>query len=327
MAGTARSRSWRTFAAVFMGYYDRSYGRRPFFGSANSALITLIAINMIIFIALAFAQAIFMLKAANGNEGIAQFRQEFLSLFTLPADLHSLGSRPWAPLSYMFVHSDFWHIFSNMLWLWTFGYILQDLTGDRKLFPVYLYGGLAGALAFVATFNLAPALKEQLPYASLLGASAGTMAIAVAATVIAPGYRIFPMLAGGIPLWVITGIYLVIDLATLPFNNIGGHISHLAGALMGFLFMYFFRMGYDWGEWMSTFWDWLTNLFNPDRPSRKRKAREELFYRSGSEPFVRTPNVTEKKIDEILDKIHQQGYAALSEEEKDLLKRASEKDA
>ena len=85
-------------------------------------------------------------------------------------------------------------------------------------------------------------------------------------------------------------------------------------------------MGYDWGEWMSTFWDWLTNLFNPDRPSRKRKAWEELFYPVRN-PCVVRPTSPKRKIDEILDKIHQRGYAALSEEEKDLLKRASEKDA
>ena len=62
-------RSWRTFAADFMrGYYDRSYGR-PFFGSANSALITLIAINMIILSRWLLRRRSFMLKAANGNEG------------------------------------------------------------------------------------------------------------------------------------------------------------------------------------------------------------------------------------------------------------------
>ena len=36
------------------------------------------------------------------------------------------------------------------------------------------------------------------------------------------------------------------------------------------------------------------------------------------------PNVSQKRIDEILDKINQQGYRFLTDEEKEILKRASE---
>ncbi|HLG39701.1 MAG TPA: rhomboid family intramembrane serine protease, partial [Chitinophagaceae bacterium] len=206
-------------------------------------------------------------------------------------------------------------------------YILQDLTGNRKIFPVFLYGGLAGGLAFILSYNFLPALKGQLAISTALGASAGVMAIAVAATFIAPGYRIFPMLNGGIRLWIITAIYLIIDLATIPGGNPGGHIAHLAGAATGFLYMYFFRMGHDWGEWMNNFWDWLTNLFNPDKPKKGKKLiKEELFYKATTKPYKKTPNVTAQKVDEILDKISQEGYDSLSDEEKDLLKRASQDD-
>jgi membrane associated rhomboid family serine protease len=309
-----------------MAYYDKGYKRRSILGQGNSALITLIAINLIIFVIFAFVQAIYYLKSENGEGARTAFENGFLNLFTLPADFHKIGTRPWTIITHMFVHAGFWHVFANMLWLWMFGYILQDLTGDRKIFPVFLYGGLAGGIAFVLSFNFFPALKNDLPVATALGASAGVMAIAVAATFIAPGYRIFQMLNGGIPLWIITSIYVIIDLATIPVSNPGGHIAHLAGATTGFLYMYFFRMGHDWGEWMNNFWDWLTNLFNPDKPKKKKFIKEELFYKSTAKPYKKTPNVTEQKIDEILDKIHQKGYDSLSEEEKDLLKRASQND-
>jgi hypothetical protein len=150
------------------------------------------------------------------------------------------------------------------------------------------------------------------------------MAIAVAATFIAPGYRIFPMLMGGIPLWVITSLYVIIDLATIPISNPGGHIAHLGGAATGFLFMYSFRRGYDWGEWMNNFWEWFTNLFNPDKPKKNKLIKDELFYKSSAKPYKKTPNVTEQRINEILDKISQKGFTSLTEEEKDLLKRASQ---
>jgi membrane associated rhomboid family serine protease len=307
-----------------MAYYEKQYQRRSLFSQGNSALITLIAINLIIFVIFAFIKAIYYLRFENGQQAVAAFDTGMLNWFTLPADINKIGTRPWTIITHMFVHTGLWHIFGNMLWLWMFGYILQDLTGNKKIVPVFLYGGLAGALAFVLAFNLSPALKPDLPAASALGASAGIMAIAVATTFIAPGYRIFPMLNGGIPLWVITSIYVIIDLATIPVSNPGGHIAHLAGAITGLLFMYSFRRGYDWGEWMNNFWDWFTNLFNPDKPKKGKVIKHELFYKSTAKPYKKTPNVTEQRVNEILDKISQKGYNSLSEEEKDLLKRASQ---
>jgi len=307
-----------------MSYYEREYGRRSLFSQGNSALLTLIAINLIVFVIFAFVQAIFHLKSENSAQAVTDFNNSVVSWLALPSDLNKIGSRPWTVFTHMFLHLDFWHIFGNMLWLWMFGYILQDLTGNRKLFPVFLYGAFAGGLAFVLAYNLSPALKPALPVASALGASAGIMAIAMATTFIAPGYRIFPMLAGGIPLWLITGIYVIIDLAAIPASNTGGHIAHLAGAFTGFLYMYSFRRGYDWGEWMNNFWDWFANLFNPDKPKKGVLVKQELFYKATSKPYKKTPNVTEQRINEILDKINQKGFNSLSDEEKDLLKRASQ---
>ncbi|MEI9806484.1 MAG: DUF6576 domain-containing protein [Bacteroidota bacterium] len=91
--------------------------------------------------------------------------------------------------------------------------------------------------------------------------------------------------------------------------------------------MYFYRQGYDWGGWINNFFDWVNNLFNPDKPGKGKVIKSELFYKSTSEPYKKTPNVTEQRIDEILDKISQKGYNSLTTEEKDLLKRASQKDS
>ena len=307
-----------------MAYYEKEYGRRSLFSQGNSALITLIAINLIIFVIIAFVRAIYYLRFENGSEAVAQFDSGVLSWIALPADLNKIAARPWTIVTHMFVHTGLWHIFGNMLWLWVFGYILQDLTGNRKIFPVFLYGALAGALAFILLYNLSPSQRPMMAVQSAIGASAGIMAIAVAATFIAPGYRIFPMLGGGIPLWVITMIYAIVDLATIPSSNTGGHVAHLAGAFTGFLFMFSFRRGYDWGEWMNDLWDWFTNLFNPDKPKKGKLVKQELFYKSSKKPYKKTPNVTEQRINEILDKISQKGYNSLSDEEKDLLKRASQ---
>lgn len=308
-----------------MSYHEQQYKRRLSLAQANNTLIVLIAINMIIFVILAFLLAVFYLNYDKADaRGI--FDARILGQFVLPAEFSKIGARPWTIFTHMFTHADVWHLLGNMLWLWVFGYIFLDLTGSRKIIPLYLYGGFIGALAFVLSYNFLPALRDSLPVASALGASAGVMAIAAGVTTISPGYRIFPMIMGGIPVWVLLVIYLIIDLASIPVSNPGGHIAHLAGALTGYLFIFFFRKGYDMSEWMNRFYDWVNNLFNPDKPKKGQNIREELFYKSDKQPFRRTPNITEQRVNEILDKISQKGFNSLSEEEKDILKRAASED-
>ena len=58
-----------------------------------------------------------------------------------------------------------------------------------------------------------------------------------------------------------------------------------------------------------------------------RLERDEFYYHvAGTQPYKKIPNITQKRIDEILDKINQQGYRYLTTEEKDILKRAAEEE-
>jgi membrane associated rhomboid family serine protease len=307
-----------------MSYHEKEYKQRLSLAQRHNALIVLISMNLVLFVILAFIKAVYFMNYEDNETASLFYQTRILNLFTLPAELNAIGSRPWTVLTYMFTHESVWHLLGNMLWLWVFGYILQDLTGNRKIFPIFIYGGLAGALSFVLAYNFLPALKPELAYQSMLGASAGAMAIAAAVTTLAPGYRIFPMLNGGIPIWILTVIYLVVDLATISQrDNTGGHIAHLAGALTGFLFILSFRRGVDWGGWMNNVYDWVNDLFNPDKPKKGKNIKKELFYKSETQPFLKKPNVTQQRVDEILDKINQHGYESLSDEEKELLRKAS----
>jgi hypothetical protein len=44
------------------------------------------------------------------------------------------------------------------------------------------------------------------------------------------------------------------------------------------------------------------------------------------QPFKKANIITQQRIDEILDKISQKGYHSLTEDEKEMLKRASQED-
>jgi membrane associated rhomboid family serine protease len=291
-------------------------------GQDGNSLVMLIAILAIVFCIFKFIWLVYQI--AQRNE--LAYEQNIFNWLVLPADFEKMMSRPWTLLSFMFMHKDVWDMLGNILWLWAFGYIFQDLTGNDKLIPVYLYGSFGAGLFFVLCYNVFPKLVPLAPSVTLMGASAGVMAIAIAATTLAPDYRIFPMINGGIPLWILTVVFVIVDLARMAGQNgPTGQFSHLAGAGVGFLFIYQMRRGRDWSNWINDFFYWISNLFNPDKQSWKKTAKTDLHYKAkGTPPYKKIPNITQKRIDEILDKINQQGYRFLTDEEKDILKRAAE---
>jgi membrane associated rhomboid family serine protease len=302
---------------------ERRYSQKVLLGKQGNALFTLIAITLVVFVLFAFLKAIWYFRFPK-DEAPLLFTRNIFNWLTLPASSETFFQRPWTLLTHMFIHDNVWRVFANMLWLWSFGYIMRELTGDRKIIPVFIYGGLAGAISFLLTNNLVDSLAATNASSFYSGASAGVMAIAVATTLISPNYRIFPMIAGGIPLWALTALFLITDLATVSITDTGNLLAHVAGGLMGFLFIALLRAGYDWSEWMNNFFDWFNNLFNPDKPKKGINVKEELFYSSNIAPFIKTPHVTQQRVDEILDKINQEGYGRLTEEEKQILRRAGE---
>ncbi|MER3498839.1 MAG: rhomboid family intramembrane serine protease [Chitinophagaceae bacterium] len=308
-----------------MSYNEKEYRRRLSLSEDGNALMMLIAINLVMFVLFTFLRVVYYITFQQPLADI-RFQADIYNNLALPSSLTALVHKPWTIITHMIYHYSVWHIISNMLWLWAFGYILQDLTGTRKLIPIYIYAALLGAAAFITAFHFIPSLNPLVDSANAVGASAGVMGVAIATTMIAPGYRIFPMLNGGIPLWVITMIFVIIDLATIPGNNSGGHIAHLGGALGGFLFIFFLRRGYDGSEWMNNVYDWFNNLFNPDKPKKGKRVKEQIFYKSKTQPYKKTLNLTQQRVDEILDKINQKGFSHLTEEEKEILKRASQED-
>ncbi len=302
-------------------YMDRRF-RKIRLGDDNNALMALIAINAIIFVCFGLIQVIYYISQSSSTA----FQYEILRWVIVPAKLTFLASKPWTVLSYMFVHVGFIYTVINMVWLWVFGSIFQDLSGNSKIIPVYIYGGIAGAVFFIATSYAFPNLRSQVEYSFMFGGNAGIMAVALATTTLAPDYRLFRMLNGGIPLWILTILYIIIDFTGS--GEASNHLAHLGGGLIGFLFIVSLRKGYDWSLWMNQLYNWFVNLFNPDKPvQQKQNIKEKVFYNTGGQkPFIKRPVITQQRIDEILDKINQKGFNYLSEEEKTILEKASETD-
>jgi membrane associated rhomboid family serine protease len=299
----------------------RTRKQRFTLGQPGNALMWLFALNVIFFLVLLTIRT----AISVDDHSYAIFYSQTINWFQLPASLNRLGERLWTIVSYMFSDIAPMRILSNMLWLWAFGSVFRNLTGNRRLVPVYLYGGLAGALFFILANYLIPSNTAVIDSSYLLGANAAVMAVAAAATMVSPGYRFFSHIAGGIPLWVLTMVYFVIDLSAVSDKPASQPISHIGGAVAGCLFVLLLRKNMDGAAWMNNLYNWFINLFNPDKKRTKDSVKEKVFYNTGGRnPYSKTANITEQRIDEILDKISQKGYDHLTREEKDILKRASE---
>ena len=306
-----------------MGYRDYLTQRKTSIWSDNNALLMLIILNVFAFIVLRFILAVYGLSYLRSED----YYQNIFQWFSMPAKFSTFITRPWTLISSNFTQLDIWLLLSNMFWLWTYGYIFQDLTGNRKVIPLYLYGGTIGAIVYLISYNVFPQMKVLADSQFYFGATTSIIAIAIGATVFSPGYRLFPMIGGGIPLWVMTLVYIIIDVFYLS-ERPGMFFPHLASAFMGFFFVHGLKRGEDWGEWMNKVYQWVSNLFSPKKKiAPRRPVKQEVFYNTrGHQPFKKTSNLTQQRIDEILDKINLKGYERLTEEEKELLRRASEED-
>jgi hypothetical protein len=192
-----------------------------------------------------------------------------------------------------------------------------------------LYGGIIGAGALLLSMNLIPRFAVTSAAYVYAGGGASVMAIAAAATMLAPFYRIFPMIGGGIPLWIITMVYVLIDLAGLAGMAFPYHLAHITGAGVGVLYIYLLRKGTDSGHWMHKIYNGFFQLFHSASIRRNNPSpkKEQHFYNTkGIKPFHKQPNITQQRIDTLLDKINQEGLDALTDEEKQFLKRAGEKE-
>ncbi|HUB59389.1 MAG TPA: rhomboid family intramembrane serine protease, partial [Puia sp.] len=142
-----------------MRVQEDSYRKHMVLGQDGNQLVQLVLANAVLFVILKFIWIVYLLNNLNP----AAYDANVLSWFELPGTIDKLSSRPWTVLTYMFSDRHVFRFVGNMFWLWCFGYILQDLTGNRKLIPIYLYGGVAGAFFFVLSYAIFPQLQSTAP--------------------------------------------------------------------------------------------------------------------------------------------------------------------
>ena len=237
---------------------------------------------------------------------------QYVSLSSNPSDLLW---KPWSVISYAFFHFDFFHILFNMLVLNFASQLFLTFFTQKQFFGLYLLGAIFGGAVFIATYYL---LNMSAP---MIGASAAIMAILMAATTYQPLMDVRLLLIGKVKLWHITAVLLILDLMQLRLGNMGGHISHLAGAFFGFVYIKALEGGTDMSVIVTKIIDFFVNGFrkSPSTPFKKVHKNYSKPVERRTTSRIVTKDKTQQQIDEILDKISQSGYDSLTKEEKDFL--------
>lgn len=269
--------------------------------------VRLVLINLGIFVTIMLFRLVLFIVNAGQIPGVFYTLTDGLSLAN---SWKLILFRPWTLITHMFFHTGFFHILINMLYLFWFGRVLENLLGNRKVLNTYILSGLAGALLY---FIFSRILYETTTYA--LGASAAVMGIAVAAATMAPDHEFQLLFIGRVKLKFLVLALVLLDLIMIPaMSNSGGHIAHIGGAIMGYVYIKLLYQGIDLGD--------INFKPNIKRPKFDVYVNEE---KKSSNPANPRKQKTQDRIDEILEKIKLSGYESLTQEEKDFLYEASKK--
>lgn len=221
-----------------MSYY--SYERGGFMSSVPTAVKNLIIINVLVMI----------MTALNED-----FMYEKFALFYPTSPFFHW----WQPVTHMFMHGGFWHLFFNMYTLWIFGSQLERVWGARKFLVFYFVTGLGAALvhtgvewlqmqnwlAEAAAGSYAAQVSiHTLKMTPTVGASGAIYGVLMGYAMLYPDAvmaLVFPPIAMKAKWFVL--IFGAIELMT-GVTGMGGniaHFAHLGGLIFGYLLMLYWK--------------------------------------------------------------------------------------
>ena len=176
----------------------------------------------------------------------------------------------WQPITYMFLHANFSHIFFNMFAVWMFAPVIEREWGARRFIIYYLVCGLGAAAIQEAVWSLmlmnlsshygAEYIAQYAVMLNTIGASGAVFGILFAFGWLYPDV---PMYILFIPIPVRARVFVIIyalielfaglgTVAGLTADNVA-HFAHLGGMLFGWLLILYWRH-INWRE--PKIFDW-----------------------------------------------------------------------
>jgi membrane associated rhomboid family serine protease len=166
--------------------------------------------------------------------------------FTPSLVLERDGAGALMSITSVFLHGGLWHLFSNMIFLWTFGRRVEDACGSWRFLLFYLTCGVMANLATAAV-----ELGSPIPH---IGASGAVSGIIGAYFLLFPGGRIrtfvlllyipiFPRIRAFwfILFWILTQIPPALYVLYTNANYSVGYWAHLGGFFSAPLVLLFLR--------------------------------------------------------------------------------------
>lgn len=246
-----------------------------------------------------------------------EYHFDYPTWLALSSDPSKFLIFPWTFLTYAFLHSGFWHLFFNMVMLNFSGRLFLTFFTQKQFLGLYILSAVFAGLAFTIAYFL---MGISAP---IVGASAAVLSVLVATTAYQPLMQIRLLLIGNVKLWHITAVILILDIMQILIENTGGHISHIAGAVFGAIYIKVLQSGTDLSNIVTNIINFFVNLFQPNKakPFKKVHVNPKKPAVNAQSKIV-TKDKAQQQIDEILDKISQSGYDSLTAEEKEFLFKA-----
>ena len=149
--------------------------------------------------------------------------------------VHSPWFEIWQPVTYMFLHGDFSHLFFNMFALWMFGRGLEQDLGTKRFVIYYFTCGIGAGLVQLLTMNF---------MGITIGASGAVFGLLLAFGMLHPNATIM-LLIPPIPMKV-KWFVVIYGLVELLFGVTGSldsvaHYAHLGGMFWGWLLLLWWR--------------------------------------------------------------------------------------
>ena len=249
-----------------------------------------------------------------------------LRWLTLPAAPLGVLAQPWTPLTYGFVnlYTGFFGLISfafGFLWLSWMGRDYEESYGPHRLFGTYVLGAVGGAVVAVALGALLGAASPESPLLgrSYFGIWTPVTAVLCAYATFHPRREIGLFLLGTVPMkWVAVG-FVALSLA------FSADLTVLGAALTGVLVARMAGRDVDLTAWARPLFD---RRPRPKKAKKEKAPKRTPFARPAPVPSgggrstsgARAPTPT---VDQILDKILDEGYESLTDEERTILDRAS----
>ena len=234
---------------------------------------------------------IFILQTLSKSEAL------FFPLFGLVPKLVWSEKMIWQPVTYLFFHGGIWHVLINMFVLWMFGSELERFWGKNHFLKFYFITGVGSGLVTM--------LVNIQSITPVVGASGAVYGVLLAYGLTYPNRTVY--LYGIIPiksLWFVLGIGFIAFMSSFDNMSQVSHVTHLSGMLIGYVML-------KKPIKLKGLWFQLRKKTLEYQIQREEKELSKNF-------------IVEQDINQILDKINQEGFDSLTDEEQDRLYKGSQ---